>query len=428
MAVSKKAAYFTESEIYNKASFSDYYSKIPSAKSAAPTGVSSNYMQITNWHKMGPMAYKMDVYAGWDSTSVCRFVLDTATDSSGDYSVTTTGSYGKNVYEFRARIGAPHEFFLLKNNDVGVNQNKYALFCYGPDWHQVTAFAYTGIESLRPSLAFTGDATLPASYTVMFSTCSLPIGGPYTYTGVLATMPSYVGSINSSTTLTASSLTSISPDGLNTMTISTDNSGYTYFNAQGGSKTLILTSPRWNDLQMMPNVRLGTSGAPSMQTFYTIPASGSADPIVVEQMAFSGTSVNTLDFSGQTSHSWKPNTSMSPHIHWAVTTSMGTNTAVFQLAWQLREINDTYTTPISSNNYNEIIIIGPQTVTYQHKMSNFVTRTPTIAGLGNSSIIVGALARLATHTSDNFTGNIFLIGFDWHYQLDQIEGDNGPYP
>ena len=186
---------------------------------------------------------------------------------------------------------------------------------------------------------------------------------------------------------------------------------------------VILAQPVWDDLSALATIRFSNS-APSYQPFITIGTGGTAEAI--DQIAFAqSTSEVSVSFQIQTPHNMVPDSMMKPHMHWASSTAMSTNRAVFGLSWEIRDIGGTFTGgALGPFIYSSTITFPADNlnVAKTHYISDFTPQTPVFGTTLPSKIILGKLKRFG---NDSYSGNIFLLGLDFHILKDKI---NGAYP
>jgi hypothetical protein len=193
----------------------------------------------------------------------------------------------------------------------------------------------------------------------------------------------------------------------------------------GTSREIFLANPVWNDLDALMTIRLTGVGAPSYTNFITI--GGSA----IQMLTWDNNDNAWLPFTCQLPHTWKPNTLISPHLHVAQNTVAGApgQTVTFDINWQIQTIGGVY--DAATNAWSDVATLNASTAAgsvKQHVMINFgAGRTP--AGFlmnAVSPIIVGNIRR--NTAAQTYTGNVFLLGFDFHIQHWRILGDKGPFP
>lgn len=448
-----------------------YVRATPTRKSPGGTGVSNNYMRLTEWHKTPDMTYKLDVYCGANDGPMCQFHVASATDSSGDYEVGT----GRNRYWYSLRADAPQEFFLVKNNADGL----YALFCYGPDDQWISTMGHTGMTSVdRPTVVAVQGASLPASYTACWSTMALS-GATPPFAGLVASADAHLGSlvvestansvgvgsgalvvrgggsfdgdVHVSGSVTSSGVNAVSPFEVQSQTLPAQKlrivvsdgitpagteAGQVFFDAAGTNKQIKLENAMWNDAMALMTLRL-TGLSPALRAFVNIQGAGGIGNIAVQQLIWDAGETAWLPFTLQIDHQWSPNTAIDPHIHVAPLTSLTTEAATFDLVWEIRDmwevVNDANMTtylangdPAShANTFNGTVsLTGPQTA-LRHRMLHFGSCTPALSPNSRSAVIVGALRRRGGTT---YAGQVALLGFDFHVQNNSLMGDLGPYP
>lgn len=211
-------------------------------------------------------------------------------------------------------------------------------------------------------------------------------------------------------------LSVVSQDGTKEVAIQVDADGVTTIT---NPDVVALATPMWDDLNVLSAIRFTGTGMSLVDFISLAPIGGG----VIQQLAFPGNMATTVMFTVQTPHSMMPNSDMRPHIHWSTTVSMAGQNARFRLDWVIRAIDGVYST--ASHAYTDMIDITTVTP-YKHNKTSFVARVPDLGVTTHSRVIVGQLSRLADAVEDNFTGNIFLLGFDFHILKNLINGDMYP--
>jgi hypothetical protein len=181
---------------------------------------------------------------------------------------------------------------------------------------------------------------------------------------------------------------------------------------------MFLDPPVWNDLEIV--LISTTSTALTLRTLVTI------DTVAIQQPCWRTAGTQAwMPFTKQLPHNWKPNSSVSPHLHVVpLVTTVGA--ASFQLIWQIRDIGEVYQTTAlpATNSYRQTATLPGSVPALTHALIGFGSQTPTGFNMNSRShIIIGALRRI---TSPNDL-DIYLIGFDFHIQLWKVGGDRGPY-
>ena len=169
----------------------------------------------------------------------------------------------------------------------------------------------------------------------------------------------------------------------------------------GVASDLIEASPRWTDL-MVPDTqfRAGTA-APTLTVFLG----------GTRVLAFS--SGDEVLFEVQMPHSWALGTALSPHIHLSFPNATA-GQYVFGLEYTIAKIGDVFPPTVSI----ETAITAAPGVANKHA----VLALPSIdmaAFAGLSTMIVARLYR-KTGVASAYPQTIFLLEFDYHYQMDTL--------
>lgn len=171
-------------------------------------------------------------------------------------------------------------------------------------------------------------------------------------------------------------------------------------------KTAVLENPVWDDLQIIVSTsRLPASNAPSWTAY-----KGS------EVLTFSKSATNTIYFSAQLPHTYKTGTDIEFHIH-IVYPDANAGDSVWYFTWSWASMYGSF--PAESNSGN--VICSSPTTADTHKLCELVA---TIDGhttpQGISSILLCSLSRIGGNGSDTYDNVIYLIGADFHHQIDTI--------
>lgn len=142
--------------------------------------------------------------------------------------------------------------------------------------------------------------------------------------------------------------------------------------------------------------------------------------------AFDAFTEQELYFTVQLPHKYKVGTVLYPHVHW--TTLIGTPSGtdvVWGFEYNIVKIGGTFSSTTTITTTNSVIsAIGTPTTARQHLISAF----PDISGtnIDISSVIMCRLYRKAGDSNDTFGNQVFLLGFDFHYEID-TEGSRSQY-
>jgi len=124
---------------------------------------------------------------------------------------------------------------------------------------------------------------------------------------------------------------------------------------------------------------------------------------------------DTIHFQVQFSHAMKLNTVIKPHGHLANKSAISGSASInLEFRWTWANLNTSFpaVTPDSP-----ITADFTDAAALTSKLVGFTDITP-VSGQGNiSSILLGSLERLNTGYTTN---NIFLLGFDIHYEMDSL--------
>ena len=183
-----------------------------------------------------------------------------------------------------------------------------------------------------------------------------------------------------------------------------DPSNYATFSSTGNLR-LYGNATVWEDIRIADGqIRAGAT-APSLATFV-----GGG----LRTYQFLASAVNEVEFTIQMPHSWKIGSTISPHIHWAPT-STDTNRVVWGFEYSWANIGSTF--PSSTTVYTTNYAGG---TAWKHTLSDFPDITNTNSF---SSAIVCRLFRLGTATEDDYPDPAAFVEFDIHYEIDSLGTD-----
>jgi len=171
-------------------------------------------------------------------------------------------------------------------------------------------------------------------------------------------------------------------------------------------KTLLLENVVWDDLQInVSTIRTPAASAPTWTSY-----KGS------EVLTFSKSATNVIYFNAQLPHRYKQGTDIEFHIHVAFPdNSAGNSIWYFTYSWA--NVNSEF--PAESNSGN--ITFASPTTTDRHALKSLIATIDGHTVSKNiSSIILCSLSRLGGDGSDNYDNVIYLVGADFHYQIDTI--------
>lgn len=129
---------------------------------------------------------------------------------------------------------------------------------------------------------------------------------------------------------------------------------------------------------------------------------------------FDAAAEEELFFSVLIPHSYKLETNLKPHIHWATKTATATGTVIWGLEYTLAILDDAF--PVST------IITATYTFTGDMQYDHLVTELPDISGSGVltdiASILTCRVFRDAT--SDTYADDVSLLEIDFHFEMDSV--------
>jgi hypothetical protein len=130
---------------------------------------------------------------------------------------------------------------------------------------------------------------------------------------------------------------------------------------------------------------------------------------------FSSTEEQELYFSTHMPHSYKPGTSIIPHVHWGESTP-----SIGGVVWGLE-----YTWTNTGQKFPATQLITVTVTTDGLTADNHLTPLPTINGAGKNvgSIINGRVYRDATNLSDDYNASTFLFNIDFHFLQNSVGTD-----
>ena len=135
--------------------------------------------------------------------------------------------------------------------------------------------------------------------------------------------------------------------------------------------------------------------------------------------AFADNNVNSEDelfFTLQLPHSWKEGSMVVPHFHIAAETAPAANqNVVFKLEYVWANVNEAYPTSTST-----LTCTAPITTSddHRHMIASFGNLAPDATTDKISSVLVCRLYRNSSNAADTYTGRVFLISLDLHYEKD----------
>lgn len=152
----------------------------------------------------------------------------------------------------------------------------------------------------------------------------------------------------------------------------------------------------------LSNVRLNPTQEPSWSNY-----KGS------QVLAFSSTQTNTVFFSTQLPHRYKPGKNIEYHIHIAYpSATLATSTWEFTYSWA--SVNEE-TFPSETTITKNVLSSG---VTDKHIMQNISMITGT--NKSESSVLLCSLKRIGGNASDTYDSSIYLLSADFHFPINKL--------
>lgn len=133
----------------------------------------------------------------------------------------------------------------------------------------------------------------------------------------------------------------------------------------------------------------------------------------VATLSFAPSVSQSIFFSVQLPHMYKPGTDLHPHVHWMYGTSETDTSVVWGLEYVWTNINDSVGyTSILDNTF----------ATYNEDSTHKVDELAHISGTDKriSSMVVCRLYREGDNAADTYSHSVYLGEFDFHYQLDTL--------
>jgi hypothetical protein len=168
----------------------------------------------------------------------------------------------------------------------------------------------------------------------------------------------------------------------------------------GAQKTLVLTTPVYDDIVIQAyNLRGGAS--PPTYSAFTTNIYGSR---------FINANTDIVYGSFELPHSYKEGTDLEIHLHWSPSTT-DTGDCVWSYVYSLANMNETFS--------------AEATITMTQAGSGIVNRHQYVSGsttISGSTLHIGAIVvfALSRPTGDGFTGDAFLHSVGCHYQIDTL--------
>ena len=139
---------------------------------------------------------------------------------------------------------------------------------------------------------------------------------------------------------------------------------------------------------------------------------------------FGASGTDTVAFTAQLPHSYKPDSSLFPHVHWMKTSSASGN-VVWELQYKLARIGEVIDGSWTTLTASTVADGTPDTNT---EGLHLITPLGEIdgTGLGLSDMIVMKLSRLGSDGGDTYGADCTLLEADVHYEQD-VFGSNYEY-
>lgn len=167
---------------------------------------------------------------------------------------------------------------------------------------------------------------------------------------------------------------------------------------------------RWEDLQCIQSVRMAGVNDPVLSPWQP----GGAGSLRVYEFVNTGT--RELFFTAQLPHSARNGTIIKPHVHFATRSTANTGVVRWQLEYTIQS-------PMSTAYVAPTTIGGSYTFGANmqdiHLVQSIDSGTITLPSTGSSHILVGRLFRAGGVAPDTFAASVFLLGFDFHYQVNK---------
>ena len=166
----------------------------------------------------------------------------------------------------------------------------------------------------------------------------------------------------------------------------------------------------WTDLRVpISNVKVGGTKIPTFTAYRGGLVLAFADQAVEgnEEIAY---------FLVQLDHSYKHETALSPHVHWASEDGNTLKNVVWKLTYSWADINGMFgaETPLTAT------AACPEE--YYHKLTAFDDITPpALTGDGVSSMLICSISRNSSNVADTYASkSAYLLEVDFHYEKDTV--------
>lgn len=199
------------------------------------------------------------------------------------------------------------------------------------------------------------------------------------------------------------------------LAISTGNFS-TYGVAIGTPTVFVGDGTFWEDLRTPLTATTGGPTSPAVLKSFRKNLAGTSRGTYV--YTFGNESVegnqHELYFTLQMPHKWKQGTAIKPHLHYSVITASTpttNDTMIMGLEYSCDGITGTF--PVTTT------ILSTQTVPSPYNGS-YLTFADISVPSGLSSLCAFRIFRNSSSTTDNFTGDIYALEFDVHYEADSL--------
>ncbi len=170
---------------------------------------------------------------------------------------------------------------------------------------------------------------------------------------------------------------------------------------------ILYTDTYWDDIRVpLTNTFLNPSKSePAFEDM--------GDGIFVFAFDTGNDSTESLHFIVQVPHSYKEGTDIDAHIHWAPS-STNTDDVVWKLFYKIAP-NGHETSAFSAIDSIRVVTAANGTA-----LSQQITELGSVDGtnIKVSTIIIGNITRLGDAPADDFTGIVYGLEIDFHYQID----------
>lgn len=172
----------------------------------------------------------------------------------------------------------------------------------------------------------------------------------------------------------------------------------------------LVGSPRWEDLRIASDqIRIPSAGV-LPPTFKKWRDSSSVDGEGAYGLAFADNEKQMGFFNAQMPHNWLEGSDVYPHIHPVILTALGGN-SVWRFEYTIATIHSAFPlTVVDTKTFN---MAG---AAFDHLVFSF---DPIVYPAGKISTMLScSIARVGDALADNYAGDLVLLEFDFHYQVD----------